>query len=533
VPLWFFDNERSCLKKAVFSGYLAIEPLCHATGKGTAMSYSIAIPATSASTLDSLPAELARRLLPHLHDLADHVAAFRQQPPTPTATYQFENDLDNLLRALGRSVVEWTFNHLEPDDPHAMPTSIFWQSDAYRRRPKSPKRSLNSLFGPIRLWRYLYEPVDTSEPSIFPLEIALGIEAERATPALAERVGHAAAAHTQSGVRELLTRYHGVKWSVNTLRKVTASLSAGLAEHREKAQAAMLVAALRQASASAGPHPPTVCAGRDGVMVPLRGRHDYAEASTGTIAVLDRRGKRVATAYLGRMPEKGQKTLSRQMTSLLLAVMTAWTGPLPRWQYVTDGGHQPTAYFRTVLRTMRHPLTGARLGWEWVIDFFHASGYLSKLGEALYGMKRKGIAWAAKMRRWLRHKRAGIQRVLYSAAAVHARRQLSAAAEREYKKGWNYLQKRKRRMDYADCKRRGLAIGSGVTEAACKTVFTQRVKQSGMRWGVAGGQVIVDLRILVLSRVWQETHQAYLASKPQLEIGTVWTTEGKTLGKAA
>jgi len=536
MSLWFFENQRSCLKKAVLSCYLAIETLCHATGKDTAMSYSIAMPASSASTLDSLdslPTELARQLLQHLHDIADRVTTFRQQPPTPTATHQFENDLAQRLQALGRSVVEWTFNHLEPDDPHEMLTPILWQGDAYRRKPKSPNRSLNCLFGPLRLGRNLYEPVDTSEPSIFPLEIALGIEAERATPALAERVGHAAASHVQGGVRELLARSHGVHWSVNTLRKVTASLSAGMAEHRETAQVAKLVAALRQATASTGPHRPTVCAGRDGVMVPLRGRQDYAEASTGTIAILDRHGKRVETVYLGRMPEKEQKTLSRQMTSLLLAVMTAWTGPLPRWQYLTDGGHQPTAYFRTVLRTMRHPLTGARLGWEWVIDFFHASGYLTQLGEALYGMNRKGIAWAAKMRRWLRHKRAGIQRVLYSAAAVHARRQLSAAEEREYEKAWNYLHKRKRRMDYAGCKRRGLAIGSGVTEAACKTVFTQRVKQSGMRWGLEGGQVIVDLRILVLSRVWKETHQAYLASMPQLEIGTIWNTEAKTSGKAA
>jgi hypothetical protein len=457
---------------------------------------------------------------------------FLQKPPTPATTYQFENDLAERLQSLGRSVVEWTFNHVEADDPQAMP-HVHWQRVVYRRKNKSHNRSLNCLFGPIDLWRYRYEPVDTNEPSMFPLEIALGIEAERATPALAERVGHAAAAHTQGGVRALLAQYHGVHWSVTVLRKVTACLSEGLAEHREAAQAARLGEALRQASKSAGPHPPTLCVGRDGVMVPMRGSQAYSEAATGTITVLDRRGRRVYTTYLGRMPEKEQKTLSGQLTSLLRLVMTLWTGTLPRLQYVTDGGSHPTAYFRQVLRKMRHPLTGVRLSWEWVIDFFHASGYLTKLGEALYGTTRKGVAWSAKMRRWLRHKASGIQRVMYSAAAVHARQELSAGAEREYEKAWNYLHKRKRRMDYVNYKRRGLAIGSGVTEAACKTVFTQRVKQSGMRWGVAGGQVIVDLRILVLSRVWTETHQAYLASKPQLEIGTLWSTDTKTAAKAA
>jgi hypothetical protein len=501
--------------------------------KDTAMSYSTATPTSLTSTFDFLPAELGSKILPPVHAIVELVAAFLQRSPTPVTTNQFENDVAERLRILGRVVVEWTFNHVEPEEPAAVPTTLLWQDVAYRRKPKSRNRALCCRFGPIRLWRHRYEAVDTSEPSIFPLELALGIEAERATPALAERVGHAAAIHTQGGVLELLARYHGVRWSVKTPRKVTASLSAGMAEHREAAQAARGVEALRQASQSAGPHPPTLSVGRDGVMVPMRGSQAYCEAATGTISVLDRQGRRIHTTYLGRMPEKEQKTLSLQMTSLLLAALTLWKGPLPRLQYVTDGGSHPTSYFRQVLRKMRHPVTGARLSWEWVIDFFHASGYVTKLGEALYGTTRKGVAWSAKMRHWLRHKPGGIQRVLYSAAAVHARQALSDARERDYQKAWNYLRKRKRRMDYANTKARGLAIGSGVTEAACKTVFTQRVKQSGMRWGVAGGQVIVDLRILVLSRVWTETHHAYLASKPKMEMGTLWARDVKKTGKAA
>jgi hypothetical protein len=68
-------------------------------------------------------------------------------------------------------------------------------------------------------------------------------------------------------------------------------------------------------------------------------------------------------------------------------------------------------------------------------------------------------------------------------------------------------------MDYAGYRGQGLAIGSGVTEAACKTVFTQRLKQSGMTWHREGGQVIVDLRVTWLSVIWEEVHRAYLAAK--------------------
>jgi hypothetical protein len=58
-----------------------------------------------------------------------------------------------------------------------------------------------------------------------------------------------------------------------------------------------------------------------------------------------------------------------------------------------------------------------------------------------------------------------------------------------------------------------LPIGSGITEAACKIVFTQRLKRSGMSWTKEGGQVILELRVIWLSGVWEAVHQRYLASK--------------------
>jgi hypothetical protein len=69
-------------------------------------------------------------------------------------------------------------------------------------------------------------------------------------------------------------------------------------------------------------------------------------------------------------------------------------------------------------------------------------------------------------------------------------------------------------MRYRHYSSQRLPIGSGITEAACKIVFTQRLKRSGMSWTIAGGQVILDLRVIWLSGVWDEVHQRYLASKP-------------------
>jgi hypothetical protein len=45
-----------------------------------------------------------------------------------------------------------------------------------------------------------------------------------------------------------------------------------------------------------------------------------------------------------------------------------------------------------------------------------------------------------------------------------------------------YLDRHRKYLRYASCRRRGLAIGSGVTEGACKSVITMRFKRSGQRW---------------------------------------------------
>ena len=82
-----------------------------------------------------------------------------------------------------------------------------------------------------------------------------------------------------------------------------------------------------------------------------------------------------------------------------------------------------------------------------------------------------------------------------------------------YEKAYGYLRDHMGQWDYTAYRRNHLAIGSGVTEAACKTVFSQRLKRSGMAWSEEGGQRIVDLRVIQLSGVWPQVHQSYLQSK--------------------
>jgi hypothetical protein len=93
------------------------------------------------------------------------------------------------------------------------------------------------------------------------------------------------------------------------------------------------------------------------------------------------------------------------------------------------------------------------------------------------------------------------------------RRKMPKGQKAEFWKAYRYLRRHHRLMDYVGYRRRGLPIGSGVTETACKTVFTQRFKRSGMRWNHASGQVILDLRVIYLSKIWEEAFAADLASR--------------------
>jgi hypothetical protein len=478
---------------------------------------------------------LTARLVPVITELGRLIAHFRRAEPTPRSCHRFETRSQELLRELGRIIVEWTFNHLEPHDRKDLPGQIESGGTWYRRRCKTPNRSVATHFGTITLWRMLYQDVDGIEPSIFPLEIRLGLEAGRATPALAERAAGAAVTSPQEAVLAALRADHGVRWSATTLRAVIAGVAAGMEVHRQEAQVARLLSWLGQADRSSGSRKPVLAVGRDGLMLPIRGQACYREGATATVSVYDRKGRRLGTVYLGRMPEPGQEVLSGRLTALIQAVLRGRTGPPPRLAYITDGGTHQTRYYRRVLKRMSDPHhPGLRLKWHWVIDYYHACEYITKLSEALFSDARAGAGWARRMRRWLKEEPRGIYRALHSAAALRRRRIIASATKREqYRSAYAYLRRRMRWLDYVGYRRDHLPIGSGVTEAACKTVFTQRMKQSGMTWKVESGQWIVDLRVIYLSGVWSEVYQSYLGSKMTIRMGTQGTIAKEKTLKAA
>jgi hypothetical protein len=75
------------------------------------------------------------------------------------------------------------------------------------------------------------------------------------------------------------------------------------------------------------------------------------------------------------------------------------------------------------------------------------------------------------------------------------------ATAKELTKSMSYITRHKKqgRLNYAAAKRDNLPIGTGVTEAAAKTLVTVRMKRSGARYSEHGGQTILTLRAALLS----------------------------------
>jgi hypothetical protein len=497
-------------------------------GKDTAVNYSMYLALVMATVGHPTPEDavadtpdLSDVLQPALDSIDGLVERLRQGPLSPLAAAQFEKDLQHATRELGRVVAQWTYNHLEAADKQALPTQVHAEGSRFRRLSHKTPQRLSTLFGVITLQRLGSRagPAD-GEPVLFPLCRTLGL-VHNATPALVEPVAHyqAESGATQKQTLARLRQEHGLNWGVKRLRQVTAFVAQALEGHRAEVQAEQVQRWLQQAQASSGKHRPVLSVGRDGITLGLRlkGFTRYEVATTGTGTVYDRRSRRLGTVYLASTPEPGQGVLSRQLTRLLEEVLRRWQGPLPRLSYVTDAGDNETAYDRKVLRRLRHPCTGERLRWYWVVDYYQASERLWTMAEVLFGSSRASWAWVRRMQKLLL-KPGGVGRVLHSAAALRGRVKPRGKRLADFRRAYKYLQVRRQHLRYAEYRRLGLPVGSGVTEAACKTVYTQRLKLSGMRWKKAGAQTILTLRVILLSGVWEKVYERWLAAESEVQV---------------
>ncbi|MDR1872123.1 MAG: ISKra4 family transposase, partial [Deltaproteobacteria bacterium] len=83
---------------------------------------------------------------------------------------------------------------------------------------------------------------------------------------------------------------------------------------------------------------------------------------------------------------------------------------------------------------------------------------------------------------------------------IKVRKKILKTSKEEVEKVLVYLNNQKDRTHYRRERTNNRPIGSGVTEAACKTLIKQRMCGSGMRWKQEGASNIIAIRSLILSK---------------------------------
>jgi hypothetical protein len=72
----------------------------------------------------------------------------------------------------------------------------------------------------------------------------------------------------------------------------------------------------------------------------------------------------------------------------------------------------------------------------------------------------------------------------------------------------DYFRSNRQRMRYPTFRAQGMHLGSGIAEAACKTVVSTRAKRAGMRWTPEGLDALLALRTSVLNQQFDQDWQA-------------------------
>lgn len=141
-------------------------------------------------------------------------------------------------------------------------------------------------------------------------------------------------------------------------------------------------------------------------------------------------------------------------------------------------------------------LEGQVAGWVEILDFYHVLERLGSIAQVRFA------ADAAQAEAWRRERKEELltrgPRPLL--ADLQAWEPESESAREVRRQHLGYFERQQERMQYPDYLRRGLVIGSGAVEGACKHVVADRFKGSGMRWKTGTAEPLLHLRAALLTQ---------------------------------
>lgn len=389
---------------------------------------------------------------------------------------------------------------------------------AYRRVLRCEQTYLTAA-GPVQIHRTLYKDrTDEAGRAIVPMDLRLGVVEGYWSPLAAKNAAWVVSQMTPQLAEELFERLGNMQPSKASLDRLPKALSKRWEDERRQFEEAL------RHSDVIPPQAVTVAVSLDGVLAPMkdgqakqkrastaangqltRGPAGYREVGCGTLSFYDADGEMLAAIRIGRMPELKKKTLKRSLFLDIAHVLEE--RPDLKLVKIADGSADNWSFLSKELPA----------GID-IADFFHAAEYLNAALGAAYG---EGTFEARRrfsdLRFVLKEAPNGVEEVIDSLAylrKIHPGKAPIAAALR-------YLRKHRHRMRYKEYEDQGLPIGSGVVEAACKTLVSQRMKQSGMRWAEEGGQAVLTLRGWTQSGDRFDRAWALLAATYQAEVITL------------
>jgi hypothetical protein len=414
----------------------------------------------------------------------------------------------------GREAYKWFLERYDLQEPLSE-----WQGQMLRFKAVSPKTLLSS-FGTISVERRLYQ-ADTGGPSYVPLDHLWDMDGHFATEDVRQAVCFAMAHMTAEETEQLLELCSLFRPSATAIQHIVEKVSEEVQPHQDVLDATI------HASIEAPADTKVLVASMDGANVLLRepgvrrGRPSerprpeesdepknatYKNAMVGAISFYgavpkDHKGpERLRSFYSARMPEDRAVTFKRDFERHL-EIVESKLDPGVTKLLLCDG-------HRVLWNYADH---NERFdSYEKLVDFYHADEHLSKAAEALFGKNNvEGKRWYAKYRATLLEQDDGVQAVLRSIDYYGHTYRLSKSGRQAVAMERTFFRRNKHRMLYASFRRRGLPIGSGPVEAACKSIVKTRLCRSGMRWSREGGQRILNFRCYVKSRLWKEFWDAY------------------------
>jgi hypothetical protein len=232
--------------------------------------------------------------------------------------------------------------------------------------------------------------------------------------------------------------------------------------------------------------------GLDGTCI-LMHEDGWREAMCGSITLYDPEGERLHTIYCAATPEYGKERFHEKFSREIERVKERF--PEALYVGVADGARDNWVFL--------DPYTHRR-----IVDFYHAREYISKAATAIFGRDQESRdAWVTDWSHRLKHTQGTAGRLLKELEVRRAHLDSKNFIERDeaLRQVIVYYSNNKSRMGYPNHLKHKLPLGSGVTEAACKTVVKQRMCVSGSRWKDGGASCVLALRTLKLTPGrWQQ-----------------------------